>query len=564
MGLATLTAMVLAALVAPSAVAGSVECQVTEPDPTDGPSWVSKMPKATATSVTTEDFEVESKDGTGINLRVYLPDNASGPLPTVLKMTPYNAFAGYYKEFEDAGNGNQGLCWLLTRGYAFVLGDVRGTHNSDGCMDLGGPKEQEDGYAVVQWIAQQKWSNGNVGMYGVSYDGMSQYSAAVKSPPALKAIIPIAPVSSWWRYLYSGGVHYETNMGTPGAMEYGVALPPPSDAGDPDYPDSVTQSTCNSELVARGMSLDGTLDKFWKKRDYSLMAKNIKAAVFHAHGWLDENVKLDHFDAIWEALERYDVPRKALIGPWTHAEPQVPMWHLTAVRWFEHWLHDNDTGMMNEPTVTYIDQSKMVRTADTWPATPKELVLSVGNGNLRERVEPGEASYQDVFMIQRSQLRSTESARLIYTGEPLKTPVRLSGTPTFTLAAAIDQQDTNFVVHLYDVDPNGNARYVSRGYLDARLRNGLSKPEPVPPGERQDYTIELHGRDYIFAKGNRIEVLISSSDSCHWGVAPGCTSSGVISDTTAAVVTVYEGTGTSRLVLPLGPLKPARLLAVGR
>lgn len=527
---------------------------------TKPPEWASQMPRPVETTVTKSDVQIESRDGTVISARVYRPDAYEGrPLPTILMMSPYHAFFGiYYKELEDAGVIESAQCisqYFLPRGYAVVAADMRGTHNSDGCFDYGGPGDQQDGYATVEWIADQNWSNGKVGMYGVSHVGMSQYAAAVASPPALKAIIPIAPVTSFYRYLYSGGVHYETNMMSPVFYEGASAAPPPTNASAANYFSNVMETSCSGENVRRGISLEGTMTKYWKQRDYPSMAANIRAAVFHVHGTRDENVKMDHFSTMWEALERHDVPRKALIGPWDHQEPLVDHWHLNALRWYEHWLNGNDTGMMDEPAITSINQADEEITVQAWPASQR-LVLHASDGRLQNQGADGSSSYQDVPGMYRGLLRHAEGARLIYTGTRLNDATRLVGSPIFDVVASIDKADSNFAVHLYDVAPDGAVQYVTRGYLDARHRESLTRPKDVKPGKDYRYQIVLHARDYVFEKGHRIEVLLASSDSCTWAIGgeigrAHCSSSGVVSDTTAARVTVKEGAGITRLTLPV-------------
>jgi predicted acyl esterase len=523
------------------------------------PPWAEKLTPAQETTFSTEEVQIESADGTLVSARVYKPDAYEGRrLPTVVVMSPYHALLGYYKEQEDI-EGTPADCitpFLLQRGYAVVLADMRGTHNSDSCFDYGGKGDQEDGYATVQWIAGQGWSNGNVGMYGVSHVGMSQYAAAVLNPPALKAIIPIAPITSFWRYLYSGGVHYETNMATPAAYHYGVGAPPPTNVGDPNWAANVAGTGCGSEQVVDGTNPDGVMTDFWKERDYPSKAANIHAAVFAVHGTLDENVKTDHFGTIWEALERHDVTRKALLGPWGHQEPQVENWHLMALRWYEHWLRGIDTGYMAEPTVTMIDQTgENTRFADTFAPDPAGTrVLEAGAGKLADAVAPGEASYQDIPGMRRANVRSTATARVIYTSAPVADQLRISGTPVMEIVAAIDKSSTHFAVQLFDVDSAGQATYITRGYLDSKLRGGFDKPAPVTPGEANRYRIELHPREWVLAPGHSLQVMLAASDSCAWSADPECNSSGVVSDTTAARTTVVEGPGQTRLLVPTAPV----------
>lgn len=131
---------------------------------------------------------IPMRDGTRQSANIYLPVGAQGKLPTILLRTPY-------------GKDKQGkpldamVRAFAAQGYAFVVTDVRGRHESEGRFmpQLG---DAEDGYDTVQWLAKQDWSNGNVGMIGCSYRGDVQIFAAGARPPALKAIVPQAAGSS--------------------------------------------------------------------------------------------------------------------------------------------------------------------------------------------------------------------------------------------------------------------------------------------------------------------------------------------------------------------------------
>jgi predicted acyl esterase len=532
------------------------------------PGWSTKLPDPVKTTVTKRDVQVESSDGTLLSVRYYLPDAyRRRKKPTVLFMTPYNsALYTYPKESEDAGITQDGGClglFFLERGYAIAIADMRGTHNSDGCFDYGGPGDQADGYAVVQRLGSQAWSNGRVGMYGISHDAMIQYAAAVKAPPALKAIIPIAPSVSIYRYLYANGIHWQTNMGTPLAYEGAVAAPPPNNVQDQNYLTNVAATTCNGPATLNGMSLNGDFTNYYRQRDLSLYANRIKAAVFHVEGTLDQNTKMDNFSAMWRALEKAGVKRKALIGPWEHGTPAVEgdeliaHWRLLALRWYEHWLHGNDTGMMREPTVMSFDQTGEMRRSSSFPPRGSRSVkLYPSGGALTGRPKRATAEYQDVPYFPRQLLMDGDGFRLRYDSAPMKKNTRIAGEPVVEIVAAIDTTDTNFIAHLYDVSPDGTATYVSRGYLDARHRTSLVRGKDVAPGVALRYRVPMLAHDWVVEQGNRLRLLIASSDNCEYqlglaGVDETCQSSGVVSDTSAAHVTVFEGPGRTVLTIPI-------------
>ena len=134
---------------------------------------------------------VPMRDGVHLATDVYLPDGP-GPFPSVLVRLPYDKNGRY--------------CWMpfiathvIARGYAFVPQDVRGRFRSEG-EPLAFVNEVEDGYDTIDWLAQQPWSNGAVGMWGDSYYGFTQWAAVAARHPALKAIVPrvtIADIDGW-------------------------------------------------------------------------------------------------------------------------------------------------------------------------------------------------------------------------------------------------------------------------------------------------------------------------------------------------------------------------------
>ena len=93
-----------------------------------------------------------------------------------------------------------------TEGYAVVIQDVRGRHASGGEW-YPYANEAIDGYDTIDWIASQSWSDGTVGMFGISYHGATQWLAATEAHPALKAIVPGVTADSYYdSWTYLGGV----------------------------------------------------------------------------------------------------------------------------------------------------------------------------------------------------------------------------------------------------------------------------------------------------------------------------------------------------------------------
>lgn len=527
------------------------------------PTWMSQMPPDRETTITKQDVQITSDDGTVLAARVYLPGHRRrAGLPTVLTISPYNAYLGFYvQEQEDLGGGGNfaalpGYCdlaFFLRRGYAVVLADARGTHNSGGCFDYGGAGDRADGRAIVNWIAKQKWSNKHVGMYGISAYAMSQYAAATAAPRALKAIIPVAPITSTYRYYFQGGLLYDWALVGPVTWEQASAFPPPLDATEGSYAQRAATTVCTDNVA--GYGVDPTMTEYWRERDQTRLVDKIKAAVFHVQGTLDENVTTDHFSTMWNELEDAHVRRKALLGPWQHEyPPPISNFPYLGLRWYEHWLRGNDTGFTEEPRVTAIDQRGETHTSQSWPLSRREVTFKAAARRLVPNGRGGTAAFKTPPQTSRSDTWSDPDMHVAYRSAPLSRDMRISGSAIVDLVASIDGTDADFAVHLFSVSSGGDREWVTHGHLDAVHRDGVNESKPVPPNKRVHYRIELLPREYVFAQGQRVEMLITGADSClqeDVGLIDGSWDcAGLLSDPNLVTVTVIEGAQGTRLRIP--------------
>ena len=144
-----------------------------------------------------------------------------------------------YDPFATPGPSNRFADFILgadviRNGYTFVQVDLRGFGGSSGCLDWGGPGEQADVVAAVEWAASQPWSTGKVGMYGKSYDGVTGLLGEILQPKGLAAVVAQEPVYDMYRYLFSDGMRYLNSLATP-ALYDAIAATPGSVADEPDY-----------------------------------------------------------------------------------------------------------------------------------------------------------------------------------------------------------------------------------------------------------------------------------------------------------------------------------------
>ncbi|MGH3913106.1 MAG: CocE/NonD family hydrolase [Pseudonocardiaceae bacterium] len=162
-------------------------------------------------------FETRAVDGTALRGDVYLPE-AGAPVGTVLQLSPYwNTLNGPGELQAD----NPAVWPFVEAGFAVALVNLRGTGESDGCFQWGSRLDWSDASTVVTALAAQPWSNGNVGMYGTSYEGWTQFMAMADPPASLKAVVPISGVIDVWSLLTRQGA--PISIGPVASTQFGVA-----------------------------------------------------------------------------------------------------------------------------------------------------------------------------------------------------------------------------------------------------------------------------------------------------------------------------------------------------
>ncbi len=168
-------------------------------------------------NIVCENLQIPLRDGTLTSAFVYRPDNSEAEkYPTVLTRTPYSRIgmgAGCFAEGDlTIADGTA----YARGGYAYVVQSVRGTYTSEGEFDIF-RQEKNDGYDSVEWLADQSWSNGDVGIRGASYVGMTSWQATVSAPPSLKAAsISISSEDYHREWTYDQGIpHLSMNISWP-------------------------------------------------------------------------------------------------------------------------------------------------------------------------------------------------------------------------------------------------------------------------------------------------------------------------------------------------------------
>jgi X-Pro dipeptidyl-peptidase len=509
-----------------------------------------------------ETLTVPTVDGAQVNVEIARPAGA-GKAPVILTYSPYNTLG----EYTTPNLANDGLGQAyLPKGYARAVADVLGTRNSTGCWDYGGPKEQQSGVDLVNFLARQPWSSGKVAMIGGSYDGTTANMVAARGAdvPGLAAIVPQSAINHWYGYAYQDGVRYSGNtdvptdegIDTPLAFDFGLARTPPTHPTSPAQATDLLTGRLNpcdaAGHTAHGYDTTPDYDRFWLERDYIKDAAKVRVPVLVTHGWQDYNVKQSEGLDFYEALGRRVPFKKLFMFQGTHQAPPAAPYDALLERFFARTLKGAANGLEREPAV--LTQGRTggapdagFRAEAAWPPpTTGRLVLDLGrdtrgNGVLQPGARGAPSTYTDSGTnAEERALRgpAAEAGWLFYATPALRSPVRIAGSPVLELRLTDSAERGQIAPTLVDLAPDGSATPISRGFLNLQYRGGLTRARRVPPGRAVRARVRLAPQDQAVATGHHIGVIVESSN-VGWALPV----------QGGYDITVHHG--TSRLVLPV-------------
>ena len=467
-----------------------------------------------------EHVPIAAPDGLLLDTWIVRPD-VEGPVPLVLTVTPY--YEGgplVIPELEQHYLGKLGET-LVPRGYAVGVSSVRGTGNSEGCFTQGGPAEAKDTAAVIEHLASQPWSNGNVGLIGVSYPGTTPQDVWIEAPPALKTVVPIAGISDFYKYNFVNGVpiniqgfgfntYYWVMVGNPGYNGAQGVLDPVG------FAKSVATEPCAEQVDVQesGVSstVDGNKDGYWQARDFvaELAADPAKerASVFYIHGLQDWNVKPhmmeDWLPALWES----GVPMKVWLGQWGHAWPdREDWWEQVLVAWFDQFLKGVDTGILDMPAVQVKDDDDVWRHEHTWPPADVEwrTLYPHADGSLAaDAPGEGEARYHDGAALELPQ-----ASQVVFRSEPFTEDSRISGLPLFEGTVTAEGQRASLMLTLAEELKDGTLRSFNYAALSLNHAESLASGKDDISGLAQEVSVQFFPQDDVVHAGSRL-VLIAA------------------------------------------------------
>ena len=449
----------------------------------------------------------------------------------------------------------------VPRGYIVVHSSSPGTGLSDGAPTVGGDNESLAPKAVIDWLngrakgyserngneeVKAYWTTGKVGMTGTSYNGTIPLAAATTGVDGLKAIIPVAPNTSYYHYYRSNGL-----VRSPGGY-LGEDIDVLYDfihSGGEDLIENKTnilrdngtakklirkRDYANAKIrdteMAKGMDREtGDYNAFWAGRDYLNDMKPMKAALLMSHGFNDWNVMPEHSYRIYKKASEMGLPTQIYYHQNGHGGPP-PLKMMN--RWFTRYLFDVQNGVENDPKAWIVrenDKRSEPTPYKNYPNPKADDVTFYLNGNAPEvgslstnkTTTKTKETLVDNYSFSPEALAQAAytNHRLLYVSPVLKEDLHISGLASITIKAASSKPGVNLSVYLVSLPWNSGRRtkitdnIITRGWADLQNYKSLTKSAPLKPGEFYEMTFDLQPDDQIIKKGQQIGLMIFSSDN---------------------------------------------------
>ncbi len=476
----------------------------------------------------------EMRDEVKLAGNLYLPEG-DGPFPCIVQRTPYGKDAMFAspagaKKYTDGG-------------YAYLVQDVRGKGRSEGFYQAF-INDAFDGYDTIEWMAEQDWCNGSIGITGASAMGYTTMLAATMAPPHLKAAYAVVTPSTRLTGSYIGGAFKQKDSG--------------------DW--SRGQGIAEDVIMTNARSYPAS--SYWERTEIADQRKYIQIPTYQYGGWYDifneGNVRnyqyLQH-----EGAEGARGNQKLEMGPFGHGPISGDLEYPNGggignaqggadseMRWWDYWLKGVDNGIMDEPPVkAYMmaaarkgavsDKNRWMEFGDWPPAPTAQNWYLHEDGSLTTKAPTKASASKQYSFDPNDPVPTIGGANLTFARGPMdQRPIKdrqdylrfqspvltedvvIAGTVEMDLWVATDGPDTDFVVKLVDVYPDGYEAIILDTALRTRYRNGRNPDEieMMTPGAPEKLTLDLWDTALTFEAGHRIAVHVTSSNAPRIDVNP--------------------------------------------
>ncbi len=532
--------------------------------------FAAPLPPLDLGGVREEHVMVPMRDGQRLSAYLYFPAG-EGKWPAV--------FEQRYADITGAAT-RRNAADLARRGFVVAMLNFRGTHESEGkyvgyrALQWG---ELRDGYDMCEWLAVQPWSTGKIGTFGGSQGGYAQNYLAVTQPPHLVC-----------QYMVDTGL----SLFQEGYRIGGVTRPQRFIAGK-----TVARDPAEYDALLREWDAHPDFDDYWRDEDCTRHFDKMNVPCFTVGSWYDFMVQGSIASFIGRQHHGGENSRgrqQLAVGPWLHGRlnktnkvgellyPENARWpeleHMT--RWFNHWLKGEANGVEQESTVRYYVMGavgekgapgNVWREARDFPPQTESASLFLHPEGLLASSAPAAKQASTSYASDPSAPMSIpgrsfpgakdarafeeQSAVRTWTTAPLIEPVEWTGEVKAEIFASSTAQDTDFIVRVNDVYPDGRSMLLMDYPLRARYREGFGKQVLLTPGQPAKLAWRIGWTSLIFNKGHRIRVTIASTGAPLYepnNQTGGPQTIDWMKDVIAATNTIrHDQTHPSRLIVPL-------------
>ncbi len=480
-------------------------------------------------------------DGVAIDTDQFFPDTKE-KVPAVLGVFAYGKGQTMYAVGNESGFPDV----FCRRGYAHIIMNVRGSAKSGGQYTNYGPREVQDVYEIIEWLADQPWCDGNVVMWGLSYYGVAQYQVAALRPPHLRAIMPINGYTDFYRMrYYHGGILLHDRKGWAQGVYWdsqgqGFASWSRERMGEAKYRAAIADALQDKEIAAVPYLVDALQNpdyaehpllvdmilnpfdtEYYRERSSDPVLSKITVPTYLVGHWR----QYESGQSIpYHAWERIQAPKKMIVyGPPIRVDANFNTLLYEAIRWYDYHVKGIDNGIMEEPPITlFVSGANGWRTTTDWPLPetiwtpfylhPKGLLWEV-----EPWPEGGSSWFEDSIV--------RPGGCLKFRSEPLVQDVEAIGSSVVNLYAASTTEEVLWFIGLLDVDAEGQERLLTEGWLRGSMRAvdpAQSKPwepyhpflqrEPLVPGEIYEFNIHVEPTAHLFKAGHRIGLRVGCTD----------------------------------------------------
>lgn len=528
-----------------------------------------ELPPLDLPGVREQHVMIPMRDGVRLSAYLYTPEG-EGKWPAV--------FEQRYAAVTSTGT-RKGCADLARHGYAVAMVNFRGSQRSEGkyvgYRALGWGK-QRDGYETCEWLADQPWCTGRVGTFGGSQGGFVQNFLAVTQPPHLVCQYMVDTGTSLFHEGYRIG-------GATRPLRYAAFA---SNARDPE----------DNAALLREWDLHPDDDEYWAAENTRPHFAQMNVPCFTIGSWYDFMVQ----GSILSFQGRKPHARQQLLlGPWLHGRlnkgsrvgdlvyPENATWpeveHMK--RWFDHWLKGVANGIEKEPAVRYYVMGavgeegapgNVWREASDWPPAATETAYYLHEGGVLRpeipEVSSSSSRYEsdpaNPMEIPGRSFPGAKDARAFeqqtevrtWTTEPLRKPLEITGEIRADLWIQSTAKDTDFILRISDVYPDGRSILLMDYPMRARYREGFDKQTLLVPGQPTRLQWHIGWTSLILNQGHRLRVTVSSTGAPLYepnSQTGGPQTTDWLKDAIAATNTIlHEKTHPSRIVLPIVETAP--------